>query len=291
MPGPLKALLWTAAAAGVAVAVVVGFGVFRLSQIFPDADEGRSIGEQIERELVADHPGVSVTSHAEASFAEVSVTITPSGGEFREPEVSDLLATLQDLVAEHADSRWSIDTTFEGRWGTSPVTIHGSDAARWPELSPVLDLADNSRVAVSVHLDARRAGLHRDLDTDRLCGTGTTARNFFADTVEEASTALTELQWTSPGDPGLFYQGSGCAGPLRTSLTLSGPERLGRIEDLRTLLSSLPDEAELVGITVQDTGKLEVALEDDPTDPVRESVVHAWSHGEVWINGTRATGS
>lgn len=291
MPGILKVLLWTGLAAVVAVAVVVGFGIFRLSQIFPDADEGRSIAEQIEEELVAHHPAFSVDTRAEPSFAEVGVRITPVDGELREPEVSELLATLQEVVAEHADSRWTIDSTVEGRWETSRVSIEGSDVDAWPELSPALELGDSSRAAVTILLDERGASVSRDLDTEHWCGADTTARDFFADAAEEASDDLTELGWTAPEDPVLAYHGSGCAGPLRISVDLSGQDRLGRVEDLQALVDSLPGDVEIAGITVRESGELEVAFEDDATGPLLESVVSAWSHGEVWVNGSRATGS
>ncbi len=291
MSDVVKVLLWTLLAGGVAMAIAVGYGLFQLSQIYPDADEGKAIGEEIASELVADHPAFVVESDAEASFAEVNISITQDGGELTEPELSAMLPTLRDLVAEHADSRWDIDSTIEGRWRTSQVTITGSDADRWPELAPALELGQSDRAVVSVHLNSNRAVLNRDLDTERLCGAGTDPRDFYTDSIEEAADILTEVGWTDPEAPVLVYLGSGCEGPLRVSLDLSGPDRLERMEDLQTLVTSLPAEEVLVGATVRESGELQLALEQDVSDDLAQSLVDAWPHGDVWINGESVAGS
>ncbi|WP_114906423.1 hypothetical protein [Ornithinimicrobium murale] len=289
MNGALRVVLWAALAVGLVLAVVIAVGLFRLSQTFPDADQGRALGEQLESELGTDHPQFVTETAADPSFAEVRVDIHQRGGELTEPEVSELLETLREVTVEHADSRWSLEISVEGRWGTSPVTITGSAADQWPELSQALELADSNRTALSFSLDTGRVALTRDVDTERLCGPGTEPLGFFTDTVGEAGAVLTELGWANAEAPVLVYLASGCDGPLRTSLELSGSNRLEKLQDLEALVASLPAEHSFVGITVQDAGHLEVGLDREPTGPAATALAAHWPHGEVWINGTAVT--
>lgn len=287
MGGVLKVVLAVVAAVVLAGAVVVGYGVYQLNRLYPDAEGGRDLGAQIESELGTAHPGFTVDTAAHSSFAEVVVTIHPDDGELTEPEVSDLLESLQELTTEHAGSRWSLRISLEGRWEGTPVVITGSAADRWPELSPVLEVPGGSRAELTVALDTGRANIARDVGTERLCGPGTDPRDFFTDTLGEASDVLSELGWVTAEDPVLHYVARGCDPALRTALDLSGEDRTGRVEDLQDILHSLPDDQELTGLLVEPSGDLLMALDDVP-DALATSLAQSWPHGQVWLNGELA---
>ena len=288
MSGLLKVLLWTTLAAVVAVAAAIGFGFYRFSTMFPDAEEGRALADQLTTELGHDHPAFTVTSDSEVSSAEVSLTLTPVNGALSEPEIAGVLADLEVLAAEHEDSPWSVTSTIRGTWGTTELEIQGTAADRWPALAPVLQVAGGSRTEIALYLDDDRAVIARDLDTERLCGEGTHPNDFFTSGLHEASTALTELEWTAPDSPGLLFLARGCEPQLRLSLALEGEQRLERAQDLEALIDSLTADQVLTGITLDQTGELDLGLRGTtglPPADLRE----LWPHSEVWVDGARVT--
>lgn len=277
----LKVIIGVIAVVVIVAAGVIGYGVYQLSRLHPDAEGGRALGAEIESELGTEHPDFRVDTAASSAFAELVVTIQPAGGDLTEPEISDLLASLQELTAEHASSPWSLKISIEGRWETTPVEIVGSAADQWPELSRVLEVASGSRTALTLSLDTGRVHIDRDLDTERLCGAGTDPQDFFPDAIEEANDALTELGWTDPGAPVLTYGATGCDRPLRVSLDLSGEDRVGRLDDVRAVADAASSDHTLKGIIVLDTGDLLMSVDGPSAADLAVQLDPLWPHGEV----------
>lgn len=288
MNGTLKVVLWTALAAVIAVAAAVGFGLFQLSKVFPSPDEGRELADQVETQLAADHPDYRVAVAADATFAEIRIEVRPANGELVEPELTQVLQSLHDVVAEHEGSGWELLTTIEGDWDGSRVEIEGTDTDTWAEVTPLLDLAAaGTGTQLTFALDHRRAVVTQDLGGDGQCGTGAEAREVFASAHTEADALLSELGWTAPEHPVLVYLGRACEGSLRVSLDLSGEDRSGRLADLELALDALPDD--IVGVTVEPDGNLLVALETDLSQAQAEGLAQGWPHGQVWVNGQLAS--
>ncbi|QDO88748.1 hypothetical protein FNH13_10790 [Ornithinimicrobium ciconiae] len=287
MSGVVRIFLWSLLAVGLLVLVVVGFGIFQLSRIFPDVDQGRAMADEMSSELVAAHPAFTVETSVDSSFAEIGLTVRPKSGDLTEPEVTELVESLQAVVSEQDGSRWTVKSSISGRWDGTEVEITGSDADRWPELAPMLDLIDGSVRGVTLALDPGRGLITRDLGGELYCGPDADPQEFFARSVENAAEIATDLGWLEPEAPVLLYFSDGCDGSLRTSLDFAGDDRSGRVTELQAILDALPEEAAPVGITVQDTGGLQLAFDEEIPESVIADLVETWSHGEVWVNRSR----
>lgn len=286
MAGILKVLLWTVLAALVAVGVAVGFGLFQLSRIFPGADEGADLAEQIETEIAAEHPGFVVSAHAEQTYGEVTAEISPASGQLTEPEVQAVLTTMHEIATEHADSRWSIESRLSGTLDGTPLEIEDTEVDRWAALSTVLhtELGPDSRVLI--YLAANRAVVEQRADAEEYCGEGADPLDYFTRSVTDAGSLLTDLDWVTEDDPGLLVLGRACQDEeLRSSLDLSGADRSGRLADLAEVLAAVPGDNPPVGITIEPEGKLLLALQTSPDEQAAQDLAAPWTHGEVWLNG------
>ncbi|WP_109471343.1 hypothetical protein [Ornithinimicrobium cavernae] len=280
----LRALLWVGVAAGVAVALVGGYALFQLSNLYPDEATGEQVAAEVEDALAA-HPALTPAVTADRASGEVSVRLTAARGELAEADVLGALRSLGEVMGEHEGSGWSVTSTIEGEWAGTPVRISGWDTGRWPELSPILDLPGGHRTQLSLDLAARAGGITRDLDTERLCGTGVAPREFFGNSLSEASDAATELGWTGPDDPGFSFAGSGCQDPRRVSVHLTGDDRSEVLADLQEIVATLPDTYVLTSLHADANGDLRL---DTRTPVGRQRVpesLERWPHGEVRVNG------
>lgn len=290
MAGVLKVLFWTVLAALVAIGVAVGLGIFQLSRLFPGADEGAELVEQIENEVRAAHPGFTVSARAEQSFGEVSAEISPTDGELTDDQVQGVLTTMDGIATEHADSRWRIESHLSGTLDGIPLEIEDTLVDRWPTLSAVLgtDLGPESRVLI--YLGANRAVVEQRSQSEEFCGEDGSAQAYFDQSVSDAGRLITDLDWDGPEDPGLLYLGRACQdGELRSSLDLSGEDRSGRVADLTAVLAAVPADNPPVGVTIEPEGKLLLALQSSPDEQTAQSLAEPWTQGEVWLNGELAS--
>lgn len=260
MSGLVKGLLWVLLAVGLAVTLVVGYAIFQLSQMYPNEQEGVALAERIESQVSTEHPAFTVTARADRPFGEVTAKITPVNGELTDG-VAGVLETLQAITVETEDSRWSVKSTVEGRWGTSELQIMGSDASRWPELSSVLVAATSSRVRVSLYLDHDRVVVQHRRDAEEVCGPGADVAEYFSGEVARVGDLTEELGWTTGDQPVLLYVGRACEEePLSLYLDVSGDARPARITDLQEVIAALPADQPPTSIMVEVEGRLQLSL-------------------------------
>lgn len=282
-----KGLLWVGLVAVLVLVAVVGFVVYQLSSLHPPEAEGREIAEQLESELGEAHPDFTVQARADRSFAEVVLTARPSDGQLDVAELDDLVQSLDGIVAEHSGSRWAIRSTIEGKLDGSHVEIRGRATQAWPALSQVLESAGDSRTQVTVNLDLEQGGIIRDLDSERLCAAGADPHDFFADSLAGVHETASALGWSEADDPVLLYRTTACDPQMRATFYVMGPDRPQLMGDLATLIGLTRGER-LTGLLMEETGRLILSTDGDPSDDLAPELTSAWPHGDVWLNGELA---
>lgn len=281
MRGLGKALLWVGLAAVVAVALVVGYAVYQLSNLYPDEAAGERLEQQIEDGLADQHPQFRTQVSADRSFGEVTVRLT-TAQDLADVDVPGLLAFLEDTAAKHEGSSWSVRSELTGEWDGSTVSIRGHDTGAWGEMSGVFGLPDLGNQEVGLALDRRVASLSRTTEAELHCGAP--VEELLVGTIDRATTAVHELGWDTADDPGLTVTVRGCDDTVRLTLQPLPGEHDTVLGELRQLVLDLPEGAAPGQLLLEEDGALLVHQDGGADDASRETWAR-WSHGAVQLNG------